>query len=113
MSADEAAESVTAFLDLRERYEQTPGIRLETPNGIVATLWDDGRHDLTVGSLRALLAGYKELRKQMTANEVICPVCEHPRRLTSTGLIHYHGPHNRPCRASGTRPESWAPKEEQ
>lgn len=46
-----------------------------------------------------------ELEK-LTPREVICPVCEQPRKLTANGLIRYHGPHPRPCKGSGTRPET-------
>lgn len=59
-------ERVEAFLDLREKYEQTPGIRLDSPIGVVATLWDDDRNNLDTADLRALLADAKQLRAQGT-----------------------------------------------
>jgi len=98
---DEAAERVTGFLD-----------HMFTPegNGDVIRAYASGgvQYLLTEDDLRALVAGYKEMREQLTPREITCPACKRPTKLTTNGLIRYHGPHNQPCHASGINPKALA-----
>lgn len=101
--ADEAAERVTAFLDHMFTPDGTGDVIRAYASGGVQYL-------LTEDDLRALVTGYKQARDELAPREVICPYCEQPRKLTATGLIRYHGPHPRPCKGSGIRPEAVHPQ---
>jgi hypothetical protein len=106
--AVEAVERITGFLDHMFTADgEGDVIRAYSSGGV--------QYLLTEGDLRAVLAGYKakgDRLAQLAPREVVCPVCKEPRKLTATGLIRYHGPHNRPCRASGTPPEAWLTRAE-
>jgi hypothetical protein len=55
--------------------------------------------------LRAENARVRDELGRLTPRVVICPHCQRPTKLTATGLIRYHGPHNRPCKGSSILPE--------
>lgn len=93
-----AVERVTTFLDAWDAAGLSNNIRFFEPDPMAIP----AHMEKLVGSdLRTILAALK----QLTPRTVSCPVCHRPTKLTATGLIRYHGPHNRPCKGSSILPE--------
>lgn len=96
---DNALEAADAAARLRAWFEAEGTLVMDEADfdDVQTVLADYGR----------VLAENERLREELerlTPRTVTCPTCQRPTKLTTTGLFRFHGPHSRPCRASGTHP---------
>lgn len=70
-----AARRAKRFADLRAHYEATPGIRLDTPDGVIASLWSGGteheRVNLLLADVNQLIRDQDKIREFWAETEVM------------------------------------------